>query len=108
MDVNPENPDRQNIANFAQNTMRGKAFAVVKSEVDKLGSIKAQFGLEVHFKRERPDENGEMREETQRSYFYDDEPNVTTKANLEEEFENAFDNFIEEILGKIDNWSEQG
>ena len=63
MTVDPENPNRQSIINFTENLMPDKAFDVVKSEIDKLGSIK--FGMEIHFKRERQNENGEMLDEKQ-------------------------------------------
>ena len=69
MDVNPGNIYRHNVAIFSQNVMRGKAFDAIKNEISNLGSIKAQFGLEIHFTREKQNADGTMGEEKQRHYF---------------------------------------
>lgn len=66
--------------------MKGNAQNVLQSEVRKLGSVKASFGLEVHFKRERQNENGEMVEERQTHYFQEDQPHVFRKANFQQTF----------------------
>ena len=64
--------------------------------------------MEVHFKRERRGENGEMVEDKQRHYFKEYQPHVFTKANFKETFNQKFNEFVDQIKGEIENWSERG
>ena len=108
MDVSRQNKNVRNIPGFAQNTMKAKAANVLRDETEQLGSIKASFGMEVHFRRERRGENGKMVEDKQRHYFKEDQPHVFTKTNFKQTFEARFNEFVDRVLGEIDNWSERG
>ena len=55
-----ENETKNDLFQFANQT-KPKVLDLLSS-----GSVKASFGLEVNFKRERPNENGEMEEEKQK------------------------------------------
>ena len=52
MNVSPRNEKVRDILGFTENTMKWKVRNVLEYEIEKLGSVKASFGLEVKFKRE--------------------------------------------------------
>ena len=106
MDVNSENVNRRDIHSFSEETMKNNTFTVLQEETENLGSVKASFGLEVHFRHNRQNVDGEM-EENQRRYSKEDEPHVFTQENLDNIFSEIFDRLIDRIRGKIDNWSQR-
>ena len=65
MSVIPQNENVKNVLGFTENTMKWKSQNVLQHEIEKLGSVKVRFRLDVHLKCERQGENGEMVEEKQ-------------------------------------------
>lgn len=107
MDVSPDNPNTTDIYGFSEVTMKENARKALEQEIEKLGNVKASFGLEVYFRRETQNEKGEWEEQTQRHYFKEEDPHVFTKSNFNEAFDREFDDFIDRIRGEIENWLEQ-
>ena len=61
------------------------------------------FGLEVKFTIERDGET-----QTMKNYFKSNRPLIFNRYDGDEEIREKFDEFIEEIEGEIESWSERG
>lgn len=101
MDISDRNEGNKDLFQFGDRT-RPKIADLLASEIKRLGSVKTSIGLEVKFKRESQNENGQMEEEIQRHYFKDN-PHVLTRRNEEEQIDQMFEDFIDRVQGEIEN-----
>jgi len=91
----------KDIFRFFQET-KNSFIHVSREEAQHLGSIKVQFGLLVRFSVNR---NREV--EHMEHYFNKMKPMVINQHNIDT-LNNVFNQFVEEVRGEIENWSEKG
>ena len=101
MDVSKTNPNNKDILVFAREN-KEKFTDLVEQEIQKLGSVKVSFGLQVHFEIERNDKTEEMTH-----YFKEDQPHVFNRNN-KEMIKQMYEEFMGRIKGEIESWSERG
>ena len=75
---------------------------VTRAEAQDLGSIKVQFGLLVRFSVNRNEELEHMEH-----YFNKMKPVVINQHNIDT-LNHVFNQFVDEVRGEIENWSERG
>ena len=101
MIVSKTNPNNKDLLMFAREK-KAKFTDLVKQEILKLNSVKVSFGLQVKFSIEKNGETQHMKH-----YFKEEEPHVFNRHD-KELIEQKYDEFIERIKGKIENWSVKG
>ena len=101
MDASKTNPNNKDILVFAREN-KAKITGLVEQEIEKLGSVKVSFGLQVKFTIEREGGAQEMKH-----YFKEDQPHVFYRNN-KELIEQKYEEFMERIRGEIENWSLDG
>jgi len=101
MNISERNPNNKDLLRFAREN-KEKITDVVEQETLRLNSVKVSFGLQVKFSIER---NGET--QFMEHYFKEDETHVFGR-NDEEQIKQKFDEFIENVKGEIEHWSEMG
>ena len=101
MDVSKTNLYNHDLRVFAREN-KEKFTGLVEQEIEKLGSVKVSFGLQVKFTILR---KGELQQMTH--YFKEDQPHVFYRNN-KELIEQKLEEFMERIMGEIESWSEKG
>ena len=101
MTVSETNPNRRDIFNFTREN-KEKFTDLVEQTILELRNVKVGFGLEVNFTIERDGVT-----QTLKDYFNSNRPLIFNRYD-EEEIKEKFDEFIEEIEGEIESWSERG
>ena len=101
MEVSETNPNRGDIFRFARENK--ETFTdLVEQEISKLKNVRVGFGLEVKFSIERDGET-----QTMKHYFKNNRPYIFNWYD-KEQIKEKFDEFIEDIRGEIEAWSESG
>ena len=101
MTVSETNPNRRDIFNFAREN-KEKFTDLVEQAILELRNVKVSFGLEVKLTIERDGVT-----QTMKHYFKSNRPLIFNRYDEEEEIKERFDEFIEEIEGEIESWSER-
>jgi len=101
MDISETNPNKGDIFRFARGN-KEKFTDLVEQEIFELKNVKVGFGLEVKFSIERDGETQSMK-----NYFKTNRPYIFTRYD-KEEIKDKCDEFIENIKGEIESWSEMG
>ena len=91
----------KDIFKFFQET-KNSFIHVTREEAQDLGSAKVQFGLLVRFSVNRNEEVEHMEH-----YFNRMKPIVINEHNIDT-LNHVFNQFVEEVRGEIENWSERG
>ena len=92
-----------------------KFVEVIQKELERLGSIKVSFSLRQEFTREVYDEleveerdYEERQTQTIKHYFQSFQPAIFMRGDSEERIGEKIDEFLEQVRGEIENWSEAG
>jgi len=101
MDVSETNPNKRDLFRFAREN-KEKFTDLVEQEILKLKNVKVSFALEVKFSIERDSETQYMKH-----YFENKKPHIFSRYD-KEEIKEKFDEFIENLKGEIEAWSERG
>ena len=101
MDAAETNPNNRDIFRFAREN-KEEFTNLVEQEILELKNVKVGFGLELKFSIERDGETQFMKH-----FFKNNIPFIFNRYD-EEEIKERFDEFIENIEGEIEVWSERG
>ena len=92
-----------------------KFVEVIQKELERLGSIKVSFSLRQEFTREVYDEleveerdYEESQTQTRKHYFQSFQPAIFMRGDGEKRIGEKIDDFLEQVRGEIENWSEAG
>ena len=102
-------PNQEDIYEFRRAHKR-KFIEVIKKEQESLGNIKVTFALRQEFTREKSTYNAkglpETKIERMKHYFQSNQPAIFMRGDSEKRIEQKFDDFIEQVKGETDNYSE--
>ena len=100
MDISYDNESGKDIFEFAKEN-KERFVKEVEKGIEKKGSIKMSYGLEVEFKKPTGDEK-------MKHYFYDRVPYTLNRADGKEDVKQTFDDFMEQVNGEIESWADSG